>query len=67
VPDARKTAKRAKRMQTTLGDHQDLAVASDFVRSLARSGEVENGFTYGVLADRFDQHAARIRSAVLDG
>ena len=57
----------AKRMQTTLGDHQDLAVAADFVRSLARSGEVENGFTYGVLAGRFDQHAARIRSAVLDG
>lgn len=65
VPGAGRTAKRAKRVQTALGDHQDLVVASEFVRSLARSGEVENGFTYGALAGRFDQHAARIRSEVL--
>jgi CHAD domain-containing protein len=67
LPRAGKDAKRAKKLQTTLGDHQDLSVASTFVRSMARSGKVENGFTYGVLAERFDQHAARIRSSVLDG
>ncbi len=66
-PEARKVARGAKKLQTTLGDHQDYAVGSDFVRSMARSGEVKSAFTYGVLADRFDQHAARIRSAVLDG
>lgn len=64
-PKAGRFADEAKELQTTLGDHQDLAVASDFLRALAASGRVENGFTYGVLADRFDQAAARIRSAAL--
>ena len=63
---AGKVAKKAKRLQTTLGEHQDLAVASDFVRGLAGSGRVENAFTYGVLADGFDRQAAKIRSSVLD-
>ena len=40
-------------------------MASEFVRSMAESGQVENAFTYGVLADRFDQEAAEIRSSVL--
>ncbi len=65
-PKAAAIAKRAKKVQTTLGEHQDLAVASDFVRSMAESGRVENAFTYGVLADRFDAAAAEIRGAVLD-
>ena len=65
LPRAGKVAKRAKKLQTTLGEHQDLAVASDFVRSMAESSQVENAFTYGVLADRFDQEAAEIRSSVL--
>jgi CHAD domain-containing protein len=65
-PKAAAIAKRAKKLQTTLGEHQDLAVASDFVRSMAESGRVENAFTYGVLADRFDTAAAEIREAVLD-
>ena len=50
---------KAKDLQTTLGEHQDLAVAADFVRGLAASGRVENAFTYGVLADRFDREARR--------
>jgi CHAD domain-containing protein len=66
LPRAGTIAKRAKKLQTTLGEHQDLAVAADFVRGLAASGRVENAFTYGVLADRFDRDAARIRSSVLD-
>jgi CHAD domain-containing protein len=64
-PKAGRVADEAKELQTALGDHQDLAVASDFVRALAESGRVENAFTYGVLAERFDQAAAEIRSAVL--
>jgi CHAD domain-containing protein len=65
LPRAAKVATKAKKLQTTLGEHQDLAVASDFVRGLAASGRVENAFTYGVLADRFDRDAAKIRSSVL--
>ena len=65
LPRAGKVARRAKKLQTTLGEHQDLAVAADFVRGLATSGKVENAFTYGVLADRFDREAATIRSSVL--
>ena len=64
-PKAGRIADEAKELQTTLGDHQDLALASDFVRAMAESGRVENAFTYGVLAGRFDQAAAEIRSAVL--
>ena len=65
LPRAHKVARRAKKLQTTLGEHQDLAVAADFVRGVAASGRVENAFTYGVLADRFDRDAAQIRSSVL--
>jgi CHAD domain-containing protein len=64
-PKAGRVADEAKELQTTLGDHQDLAVASEFVRSLAESGRVANAFTYGVLAERFDRAAAEIRSAML--
>ena len=65
LPRAGKVARRAKKLQTTLGEHQDLTVAADFVRGLATSGKVENAFSYGVLADRFDLEAATIRSSVL--
>ncbi|MEP6648957.1 MAG: CYTH and CHAD domain-containing protein [Lapillicoccus sp.] len=67
LPRARHVAKNAKDLQTTLGEHQDLIVASAFVRGLATSGRVENAFTYGVLADRFDHQAMAIRSSVLGG
>jgi CHAD domain-containing protein len=65
-PEAAAVADEAKELQTTLGEHQDLAVASAFVRELAQSGRVESGFTYGVLADRFDRAAAGISSSLLD-
>jgi CHAD domain-containing protein len=67
MPRAAGIADEAKELQTTLGDHQDLAVASAFVRDLAASDRVESAFTYGVLADRFDQAATKIRSSLLDG
>jgi len=63
VPQAEGIADEAKELQTTLGEHQDFAVAAEFARKLAESGRVESAFTYGVLADRFQQRAAEIRSA----
>ena len=40
-------------------------MAAEFVRRFAESGRVKNAFTYGVLADRFEQGAAQIRSSLL--
>ena len=67
LPAADGIAEEAKELQTTLGEHQDYAVAAEFARKLAESGRVESAFTYGVLADRFQQRAAEIRSRLLDG
>jgi CHAD domain-containing protein len=64
IGGAAKAAKRAKRLQTTLGDHQDLVVAAEWLRGRATSGEVENGYTYGVLVARLDQEAAKIRRSL---
>jgi CHAD domain-containing protein len=67
VPQAEGIADEAKELQTTLGEHQDYAVAAEFARKLAESGRVESAFTYGVLADRFQQRATEIRSSMLPG
>ena len=52
--DARRFAKRLKRVQRVLGDHQDAVVSRDLLRTLgARAGaENGNGFTFGVLHGR---------------
>ncbi|OSY39234.1 MULTISPECIES: CYTH and CHAD domain-containing protein [Pseudonocardia] len=52
--DARRFAKRLKRVQRVLGDHQDVVVSRDLLRTLgARAGaENGNGFTFGVLHGR---------------
>jgi len=65
-PKAGKVADAAKELQTTLGEHQDLAVAADFVRTLGGSGRVERPETYEQLAARFDRDAQEIRSSLLD-
>ncbi|GAC69938.1 CYTH and CHAD domain-containing protein [Gordonia soli] len=47
--------KRYKKIQTTLGEHQDAVVAAEALRTLgARAGvrDGENGFTYGLLYQR---------------
>jgi CHAD domain-containing protein len=67
VPQAEGIADEAKELQTTLGEHQDYAVAAEFARKLAESGRVESAFTYGVLADRFQKRAAEIRASMLPG
>lgn len=64
-PKAAKLARSAKKLQTTLGEHQDLIVASAFVRELESSGNVVDGFSYGVLTDRLDRRAGEIQAAVL--
>ena len=65
VPQAEKIAKKAKKMQTVLGEHQDLVVAADFLRRTgARNGvrPGHNGYTYGLLTARVEQEAAKIRT-----
>lgn len=59
--DARRFARRMKRVQTLLGDHQDSVIARRLERELAvsaaRAGE--NAFTYGVLYERDVESAER--------
>ncbi|AFR50656.1 hypothetical protein KTR9_4047 [Gordonia sp. KTR9] len=63
-------AKRYKRIQTVLGEHQDAAVAARTLRELgagAGTRKGENGFTYGILYQRELAAAAAARDAVLSG
>ena len=65
VPKAEKIAKEAKKMQTVLGDHQDLVVAADFLQRMGSRHGVRpghNGYTYGLLTARVEEQAARIRA-----
>jgi CHAD domain-containing protein len=65
VPKAGKIARRAKRLQTLLGDHQDAVVAAQFLARMGATAGVQpghNGFTYGVLMATELDHAAGIRS-----
>ncbi|MCW2805367.1 MAG: hypothetical protein QOF52_1592 [Propionibacteriaceae bacterium] len=65
VPKAGKIARRAKRLQTLLGDHQDAVVAAQFLARMGATAGVQpghNGFTYGVLMATELDHAAGIRA-----
>lgn len=63
LPSADRAATKAKHVQTTLGDHQDLVVTAEFVRRLG-SGRglvpVHSGYTYGVLVGHLERDAAAI-------
>jgi CHAD domain-containing protein len=52
--DARRLVKRAKRLQTVLGDHHDAVVTQAWLRELAGRAAAEGGetFTFGVLHAR---------------
>jgi CHAD domain-containing protein len=52
--DARRLVKRAKRLQTVLGDHHDAVVTQSWLRDLAdaATAEGEDAFTFGVLHAR---------------
>jgi CHAD domain-containing protein len=51
---ARKYAKRMKRVQSVLGEHQDAVIAAQAVRQLGMSAHLggENAFSYGLLYER---------------
>jgi CHAD domain-containing protein len=62
--DARRFTKQMKKIQSVLGDHQDAVVARDVDRELGISAHLagENAFTFGLLYEREDQRAARLRT-----
>jgi CHAD domain-containing protein len=49
---ARRQRKRAKRLQTALGQHQDAVTAAEMLRELARTVDGPSAFTLGVLYER---------------
>ena len=66
-PKAARVARKAKRVQTQLGEHQDAVVSAAFLTRLgARVGSTDghNGFTYGVLLASELARAHRIRQAI---
>lgn len=66
---AKRYAKRMKKLQTVLGEHQDAVVAQDVLRTMGSQAHLagENGFTFGVLhhaeRDRAEAAAAAHRDA----
>ena len=61
---ARRFTRQMKKIQTVLGDHQDAVVARGVDRELGIGAHLagENAFTYGLLYEREDQRAARLRA-----
>ncbi len=61
--DARRFTKQMKKIQSVLGDHQDAVVARGVDRQLGIGAHLagENAFTFGLLYEREDQRAARLR------
>lgn len=57
----RKSAKALKKIQSSLGEHQDAAIATDVLRTIAlrAHAEGENAYTYGLLHERLAAHRAR--------
>jgi CHAD domain-containing protein len=62
--DARRFTKQMKKIQSVLGDHQDAVVARGVDRELGIGAHLagENAFTYGLLYEREDELAARLRT-----
>jgi CHAD domain-containing protein len=62
--DARRFTKQMKKVQSVLGDHQDAVVARGVDRELGIGAHLagENAFTFGLLYEREDQRAARLRA-----
>jgi len=60
---ASRFARRMKKLQSVLGEHQDAVIARRVARELGMSAHLagENAFTYGVLYDRDDQETGRLR------
>jgi len=62
--EARRFTRQMKKTQTVLGDHQDAVVARGVDRELGIGAHLagENAFTFGLLYEREDQRAARLRA-----
>jgi CHAD domain-containing protein len=62
----KRIARKAKDLQTLLGEHQDAEVAANFLStvSAASDGENDSGFTYGVLMANELNRAAEIRESL---
>jgi CHAD domain-containing protein len=60
---ASRFAKRMKKLQSVLGEHQDAVIAREVARELGMGANLagENAFTYGLLYDRDDHEAGRLR------
>jgi CHAD domain-containing protein len=60
-------ARKAKKLQTLLGEHQDAVVAANFLATISAPSDGENsesGFTYGVLVANELNRAAEIRESL---
>src|SRR5262249_44468675 len=60
---ARRFAARMKKLQSLLGEHQDAVIARQVLREMGTNAHLagENAFPYGVLYERDDQEAGRLR------
>ncbi|WP_227983124.1 CYTH and CHAD domain-containing protein [Nocardia spumae] len=63
---AKKQARRMKTLQKSLGVHQDAVVARAELRTLGVQAHLagENAFTYGVLYDKENQRAEKVRRSL---
>jgi CHAD domain-containing protein len=61
---ARRFTRQMKKIQSVLGDHQDAVVARGVDRELGIGAHLagENAFSYGLLYEREDQRATRLRA-----
>ena len=61
---ARRFARKQKRVQSVLGDHQDAVITRGCVRDLAVRAHLaeENAFVYGLLYEREDTEAHRLQA-----
>jgi CHAD domain-containing protein len=60
-------ARKARKLQTLLGEHQDAVVAANFLATISAPSDGENsesGFTYGVLVANELNRAAEIRESL---
>jgi len=63
----KRIARKAKDLQTLLGEHQDAVVAANFLAAISAPADGENGesgFTYGVLVANELNRAAEIRESL---
>ena len=63
----KRMARKAKKLQTLLGEHQDAVVAANFLATISAPSDGENGesgFTYGVLVANELNRAAEIRASL---